>query len=55
MAPGSQTGFGVPRECSGCGATLRMNGKDALWLDSLHRQSWHFACKLATLNRRHAA
>jgi hypothetical protein len=57
MAPGSHaTWEGMPRVCAGCGQELPIGGQDAaLWLNTMHRQSWHIACKLETLNRRHAA
>jgi hypothetical protein len=57
MADGSHATWGdMPRTCAGCGHKLRISGKDGpLWLDTMHRQSWHFACKLDTLNRKHAA
>jgi hypothetical protein len=40
-------GADQPRVCAACGGVLRMT-KDALWLDTLQRLSWHFSCRPRT-------
>jgi hypothetical protein len=40
-----------PRVCSGCGEKLVMSGVEPLWFDTMHRESWHAACKIVALRK----
>ena len=49
MAEGSHATWGdMPRTCHGCGGALRIT-RDDLWLDTMHRWSWHARCKIDAL------